>query len=92
MRFADDIDAQGEEEQNIKALVENLDKTCPMYKLEISAEKIKLITNSASGIQREIKGKGQKLGTVNKLQIPRAFVSDEGSKPEALSMIVSVCL
>ena len=32
--------------------------------MEISAEKTKLITNSASGIQREKKVKGQKLGTV----------------------------
>ena len=32
--------------------------------MEISAEKTKLMTNSANGIQREIKVKGQKLGTV----------------------------
>ena len=32
--------------------------------MEISAEKTKLMTDSANGIQREIKVKGQKLGTV----------------------------
>ena len=32
--------------------------------MEISAEKTKLMTNSANGIQREINVKGQKLGTV----------------------------
>ena len=32
--------------------------------MEISAEKTKLMTNSANSIQREIKVKGQKLGTV----------------------------
>ena len=45
-------------------LVESLDKTCARYKMEISAEKTKLMTSSANGIQREIKVKGQKLGTV----------------------------
>ena len=32
--------------------------------MEISAEKTKLVRNSANGIQREIKVKGQTLGTV----------------------------
>ena len=32
--------------------------------MELIAEKTKLITNSANGIQREINVKGQKLGTV----------------------------
>ena len=52
LRFADDIDAQTEELQHLKALVESLDKTCTRYKMEISAEKTKLMTNSANGIQR----------------------------------------
>ena len=33
--------------------------------MEMSAEKTKLMTNSANGIQREIKVKGQKLGAVH---------------------------
>ena len=37
------------------ALVESLDKTCTRYKMEISAKKTKLMTNSANGIQRELK-------------------------------------
>ena len=61
MRFADDIAALAEEEQELEALVESLDKTCTSYKMEISTEKTKLMTNSTSGIQREIKVKGQKL-------------------------------
>ena len=64
LRFADDIDALAEEKQELEALVESLDKTCTRYKMEISAEKTKLMTISANGIQREIKVKGQKLGTV----------------------------
>ena len=53
--------------------------------MEISAEKTKLMTNSANGIQREIKVKGQKLGTVTSFKYLGAVVSDDGSKPEALS-------
>ena len=88
LRFADDIDALAEEEQGLEALVENLDKTCTWHKMEISAEKTKLMTNSANGIQREIKVKGQKLGTtVTSFKYLVAVVSDDGSKPEVLSLI-----
>ena len=64
LRFADDTDALAEEKQELEALVESLDKTNTKYKMEISAEKTKLMTNTTYGIQREIKVKGQKLGTV----------------------------
>ena len=58
LRFADGIDALAEEEQGLEAPVESLHKTCVRYKLEISAERAKLMTNSANGIQRETKVKG----------------------------------
>ena len=64
LRFADDIHALAEEEQELEALVESLDKTGTRYKMEISAEKTKLTINCANGIQREIKVKEQKLDTV----------------------------
>ena len=86
LRFADDIDAVAEEEQELEALVESLN-TCTRYKMEISAEKTKLMTNSVNGIQREIKVKGQKLGTVTSFKYLGAVVSDDGSKPEVLSRI-----
>ena len=53
--------------------------------MEISAEKTKLMTNSANGIQRGIKVKGLKLGTSFKYL--GAVVADDGSKPEVLSRI-----
>ena len=37
--FADDIDALTEEEQEIEALIESLEKTCTRYKMETSAER-----------------------------------------------------
>ena len=84
-RVADDMDALAEEEQELEALVKRHDITCTRYKKEISAEKTKLMTNSASGIQREIKVKGQVLGTVTSFKYLGAVVS--GSKPEVLSRI-----
>ena len=62
--ISDDIDALAEEEQKLEALVESLDKSCTGYKMKISAEKTKLMTNSANCIQREIKVKDQSHGTV----------------------------
>ena len=86
LRFADDV-AFAKEKQELKALLESLDKTCTRYKMKISAEKTKLMTNSANDIQREIKVKGQKLGTVTSFRYLGAVVSDERSKPEVLSRI-----
>ena len=46
------------------------------------------MTNSASGIQREIKVKGQKLGTLTSFKkYLGAVVSDSGCKPEIFSRI-----
>ena len=73
LRYADDVDAVAEEEQELEALMESLDKICTRYKMEISAEKTKLMTNSANGIQRERerdKGKRTEVGHSNKLQVP----------------------
>ena len=69
LQFADDIDVLAEEEQELEALVQSLDKTCTRYKMEISAEKTKLMTNSANGIQREIRVKAG-IGYCNKFQVP----------------------
>ena len=49
--------------------------------------KTKLMTNNANGIQREIKVKGQKLGTVTSFKYLGTVVSNKGSKPEGLSRI-----
>ena len=64
-----------------------VDKTRTRFKMELSAEKTKLVTNSANGIQREITVKGQKLGILTSLKYLGDFVSEDGSKPEILSRI-----
>ena len=87
LRFADDIDALAKAEQELEAIAESLDNTCTRYKMEISAEKTKLMTNRANCIQRKIKVKVQKLGTVTSFKYLGAVVSDDGPKPEVLSRI-----
>ena len=87
LRFVDDIDALAEEELELEVLVENLDKICIRFKMEIRAEKIKLMTNSANGIHRRIKVKRQKLGSVISLKYLGAVVSDDGFKPEVFSKL-----
>ena len=61
LRFADDIAALAEEEQELEALVESLGKTCTRYEMEISTDKTKLMTKTADGTKRKIKVKGEKL-------------------------------
>ena len=50
IRYADDIDGSVGEEEEMRKLVERLDKASRAYGLDISAEKIKLMTNNTSGI------------------------------------------
>ena len=88
LQFAEDIDAIAEEKQEQETVVESLNKTCTWYKMEVSAEEIKLMTNSSNAIQTEINVKEQKLGTVTSfIKYLRAVVSDHGPKPQILSRI-----
>ena len=87
LRFAGDIDGLAEEEEELANLVEHLDKASTAYGTEISAKQTKLMTNSTSGINTEIKVNGQKLGTVTSFIYLGLVITDEGSKPEILSRI-----
>ena len=56
--------------------------------MEIHAEKTKLMTNNANGINTDdIRVNGQMLETVPSFKYLGAIVSDEGSKPEVLARI-----
>ena len=67
LQCTEDIDAVAEEEQEQETLVESLNKPRTRYKMDISAEEIKLMTNSSNAIQTETKVKGAKAGYRNKL-------------------------
>ena len=70
LRFADDIDDLAEEEQELEALVESLDKTCMRYNIEISAEKIQTDDKQRQWHQKRDKGIKAEVGHCNKLQVP----------------------
>ena len=87
LHFANDIDGLAGEEEELAKLVEHLDKVSTVYGMEISAEKTKLMTNSTSGINTEIKVNGQRLKTVTSFKYLGSLTTDQGSKPEILSRI-----
>ena len=76
LRFADDIDDLAVEEEELAKLVECLDKASTAYGMEISAEKTKLMTNTTSGINTEIKVNGQKLETVTSFKYLGSVITD----------------
>ena len=87
LRLSGDIGVLAGDEEELAVLVEHLDKASTAYGMEISAEKTKLMTNNTSGINTEIKVKGQKLETVTSFKYLGLVITDEGSKPEILSRI-----
>ena len=58
LRVADDIDGLAGEEEELRNLVERLDKASTACGMEISAEETKLMSNNTSGINRETKVNG----------------------------------
>ena len=87
LSFPDDIDGLAGEEEELANLAERLDKASTAYGMEISAEKTKLMTNNASGINTEIKVNRQKHEKVTSFKYLGTVITDEGSKPETLSRI-----
>ena len=81
-RFADDFVVNAEEEEEAAVLIQPTTK----YKMEIGPDKIKMMTNNKNGFQREIKIKGQRLEEVGNFKYLGAIISNEGSKPETVSM------
>ena len=85
LRFADDIDGLAGKEEELASLVKQLDETSSRYGMEISAEKTKLMTNSARPITTKITVSGKELETVEQFKYLGAIISEEGSKTEILA-------
>ena len=64
-----------------------MDKISAAFDMEISAEKTKVMTNSATGISIDIKINSEKLDEVDSFKCLGAAVTDQGFKPEVLSRI-----
>ena len=87
LRFADNINGLEENEEELAKLVECLNKASTAYGMEISAEKITLMTNNTSGINTGIKVNRQKLETDTSFKYLGSVIADEDSKPEIVSRI-----
>ena len=85
--FADGIDGQAGQEQELVRLVNHIDEASIAYGMQIGAEKTQLMTNNTNGINTDITIDNKKLETVRSLKYLGAVVSDEGSKTEVLSRI-----
>ena len=92
LRFADDINAFAGEGQTLEALAESLDRICSRYKMEMSAEKTKLTTNIASGIEKKIKAKGQKLGIVTSFKYSFKWRDNNISLGSKVKLVCHICL
>ena len=68
-------------------MVECLDKASTAYGMEIKAKNTKLMTNNTSGINTEIKVKGQKPETVTSFNYLGSVTTHVGSKPVMCSRI-----
>ena len=69
-------DALAEEEQELEALVESLDKICTRYKMEISAEKTRFMRISAYDTQMEIKVKKTDASNISEL-LPQMMAQNQ---------------
>ena len=63
-RFAYGIVINAEEEEEASVLIDRLDRTTTMYKMEVGPDKTKVMTNNPNGFQREININGQRLEEV----------------------------
>ena len=70
------VNAEGEE--NADVLVDRSDTTATKYKIEISPDKTKVMTNNPNEFQKEIKIKGQRLEAVEKFKHLGSIISNEG--------------
>ena len=87
LRFADDIDGLAGTEDELKSLMDNLQRVVKAYGMEVNADKTKIMTNNPEGIITDISVDGQVLETVESFKYLGAIVSDEGSRKEILSRI-----
>ena len=84
LRFADDIDGLAGKEEELASLMKQLDEASSRYGMEISAERTKLMTNSAQPITTKITVSGKELETVDHFKYLGTTISEEGSKTEIL--------
>ena len=82
LRFADDIDGLAGSEEELRELVGLLDAASARFKMEISPEKTKVMTNRRNGMTQDINLKGKPLEEVTHFKYLGSIITEEGSKME----------
>ena len=90
--FADDIGSLAGQGRGLVKLVNHLEEASTAYGIQISAEKIQLMTNNTNGINTDITIHNKKLKTIRSFKYLGAIVSDEGSKPKVLSSMAQTAV
>ena len=85
LMFADDIDGLAGKEEELASLVKQLNTASSRYGMKISAEKTKLMTNSAQPITTKITVSGKELETADHFKYLETIKSEEGSRIEILA-------
>ena len=69
LRFADDIDGQSGQEQELDKLINHLEEASVAYDMQISADKTQLMTNNINCISADITVENKKLETLRSFSI-----------------------
>ena len=87
LRFAYDIDGLAGSSQALTYLVLLLSQASTRFRMEMSAEKTKIMRRNTEGIEDSREINGQRLETVTATKYLGSKVTDECSKPEVLARI-----
>ena len=79
LRFADDIDLMGDGKGELQNLTNRLIDGAAACEMEVSTEKIKLMTNSTNNISADISMNGQKLEEVTSFKYLGAILCKDGT-------------
>ena len=72
LRIADDIDLMSSSNGELQDLTNSFVDKATAYRMEVSTEKSKIITNSMKNISPDTSMNGQKLEEVTKFEVPRS--------------------
>ena len=78
LRFADDIDGQAGQEQEVVRLVNHLEEASTAYGIQISTEKTQLMTNNTNGISIDVTIDNKKLEAVRSFLISGSYSIGRG--------------
>ena len=87
LRFADNINSLASSEGELKALIQNIERTAKPYGMKVNANKMKVMMNSTEDISRDINVNNTGKEVVHQFKYLSNIATEKGSKPEVISRI-----